>query len=105
MASRIITLVETVMAGLVSHIDLATEDGNELLTFGAFTVQFVHVVMKLLDAEHVAMVSNCHATHSIGYGFINQRLDGCLAIKNRVLGVYVKMYKWYHIFLVNFIVR
>jgi hypothetical protein len=37
--------------------------------------------VKLLDAEHVAMVGHRHALHAVAYGFIYQTLDAGLTIQ------------------------
>jgi hypothetical protein len=36
--------------------------------------------MEFLDAEHVAMIGNGHASHTIAYGFVNQPLDAGLTV-------------------------
>ena len=80
-----IALVDVLMAVLVGDIDLTAEDGLELLIIAAFLVQLGHIVVKFLDAEHVAVVSNGHAAHAVGYSLIDQCLDRSLSVKNRVL--------------------
>ena len=68
----VVALVATVMAVLIGHIYLAAKNGNELIVLGAILVEFRHIVVKLLDAVHVAMVGYGHAAHTVGYGLINQ---------------------------------
>ena len=80
-----IALVDVLMAVLVGDIDLTAEDGLELLIIAPFLVQLGHIVVKFLDAEHVAVVGNGHAAHAVGYSFVDQRLDRSLSVKNRVL--------------------
>ena len=80
-----IALVDVLMAVLVGDIDLTAEDGLELLIIAAFLVQLGHIVVKFLDAEHVAVVGNGHAAHAVGYSLVDQRLDRSLSVKNRVL--------------------
>ena len=47
----------------------------------------VDVVEELLDAEHVAMVGDGHASHTVGYGFVYQTGNACLPVKDRIVGV------------------
>lgn len=81
----VVSLVAPVIAVMPSHINFTAEDGLEFLIFAAFLVQFADIIMEFLDSVHVAMVGNCHATHAVGYRFINQCLDGRHAVKNRIL--------------------
>ena len=83
----LVILVELVEAGVVGDIDLAAEDGLEQLLafFAAFGVNLCYIVVKFLDAEHVAMVGNGHAAHPVGDGFVDECLDRSLAVKDGVL--------------------
>ena len=56
-----ISFVKVLKPVLIGYIDLTAEDGNELLIHAALIVQLVHIIMKLLNAEHIAMVCNRHA--------------------------------------------
>ena len=63
------------------------------------SILFIYIVVQLLDAKHVAVVGECHATHAIGDGLINNALDRSLTIKERILRVNVKMDERKHIFI------
>jgi hypothetical protein len=52
--------------------------------------------VKFLDAEHVTMVGNGHAAHTVGYSLVNQPFNARLTVQNRVICMYVKMYKVFH---------
>ena len=62
----------------------------------ATLVDAAHIVMEFLDAEHVSMVGNGHASHTIADGFVHQSFDTGLSIKYRVIGMYVQMYEIFH---------
>ena len=87
----VVSLVDAVMARVVGDIHLAAEDGFELFLalLTPLTVHLAHIVVELLDAEHVAVVGNCHAPHAVGYSLVNHRFNGRHAVKDRVLRVYV----------------
>ena len=78
----IVALVDAVVTRLVGNINLAAKDGRELLALRALLVQLAHIVVKLLDAKHVAMVGDGHAAHAVGYSLVNQGLDRCLPVKD-----------------------
>ena len=76
---------------MARDIHLAAEDGDKgvqpflLATF----VDAAYIVVKLLDAEHVTMVSDGHTPHTIGNSLVYQSLDARLAVQDRVICVYV----------------
>lgn len=70
-------------------IHLTSEDGLELLFFWFSIIDLVAIVEKLLDAKHVAVVSDGHAFHAVLDGFVHQLWHCCLSVKDAVLGVYV----------------
>ena len=69
-------------------IHLATKNRFEIKFF-VLALQLLHIVEKLLDSKHIAMVSHSHALHAVGNCLVNEFRDGCLTIKYRVLGMYV----------------
>ena len=77
-------------------IHLASHDSLELLVFFALGVDFLDVVGELLDAEHIAVVGDGDARHSVGYSLVNQVFDGRLTVEKGVLCVDVEMYEWIH---------
>ena len=80
-----------------SHIDLTTYDRLEMLTLLLkFVIDFVAVVLELLDAHHVAVVSHCNASHTISYSLVYQLLDVGLAVQQRVLRMNMKMNEFLH---------
>ena len=97
-ATHVAMLLHLVFLVVTCHIHLTTEDGLK----GRFTfflqafVHFVTIVEKLLNTKHVAMVGHCHSLHTVGNGFVNKLGNGRLPVKNRVISVYVKVYKVFH---------
>ena len=69
-------------------VHLATKNRFEIKFF-VLAFQLLHIVEKLLDSKHIAMVSHSHALHAVGNCLVNEFRDGCLTIKYRVLGMYV----------------
>ena len=65
------------------HVHLAAEDGLEGLFSLLFPVliDFFAVVKELLDTEHVAMVGEGHAAHSVGDSLVHHTFDGCLPVE------------------------
>ena len=62
---------------MTCHIHLTAKDGLERfqsLLLASF-VDTSHIIMKLLDTEHVTMVRDGHSTHAIAQGFVYQLLD------------------------------
>ncbi len=80
-----VALIDMGVQVLLGHIHLAAEYGDELLAIGQAFVLFVHIIMQLLDAEHVAMVGERHAAHTVGNGLVHEGLHWCLAIEDRIL--------------------
>ena len=82
----VVALVAAVVAGFIGDIDLTAQDGLELgLALAPLLVELGYIVVQLLDAEHVAVVGQRHAAHAVGNGLVNERLDGCLPVQDRVL--------------------
>ena len=80
------------------HVHFASEDGFEgCLAFGEFGVFLVDVVEELFDAVHVAVVGDGDAGHSVGYGFVNEVVDGGLAVEQGVLCVDVEVDEGLHL--------
>ena len=73
------------------HIHLAAEYGLErLLALGLqLAVDFLAVVVKLLYAEHVAVVGYGHALHAVGHSLVDKFLHARLSVKNGVISMYV----------------
>ena len=66
-----------------------------LVLYGA--VLLVGVVEQLLDTHHVAVVGNGHAAHAVRNGFVHKFGYAGHSVQQRVLGMYVKMYKILHL--------
>jgi hypothetical protein len=64
-------------------VHLATEDGFEgFLSFLLPTlIDAAYVVVKLLDAEHIAMIGNGHTTHTVGNSLVYKPLNARLTIE------------------------
>ena len=74
-------------ARIVSDINLTAKDGSELYLsiLLEVLVNLGHIVMELLNAVHVAMIGYRHATHTVGYRFVDQVLDWCHTVKDGIL--------------------
>ena len=59
-------------------------------------IDLVAVVLKLLNAHHVAVISNGNALHTVCYGLVNQLLDVGLTVQQRVLRMNMKMNEFLH---------
>ena len=75
-----VTLVKMFMLVALCDIDLTTKNGLELVILFFATIYLEAIVMQFLDAKHVAMIGQCHAPHTIGYGFINHPFDRGLSV-------------------------
>ena len=64
-----------------------------------FAVFLFYVIVIFLYTEHIAMVGNGQPGHSVCDSFVDQRCHGCLSVKYRILGMYVEMYEWCHLFV------
>lgn len=80
----LVGLVPHVALAVAGYIHLAAENGLYLLVFVELLVNLCHIVGKLLDAEHVAVICKSEATHSVGDGLVDKTLDGSLTVKERV---------------------
>ena len=56
-----------------------------------FVVDFLDIVVELLDTEHTAVVGQSDTRLTVSYGFIDQFLDAGLTIEYGILAVYVQM--------------
>ena len=76
-AAKVFLLVPQVLIATTGHIHLTTEDGLERLQ--AFLLAlFVHIVadvMKFFNAEHVTVVGDCHAPHTVVDSLVYKFLD------------------------------
>ena len=65
------------------------QPGYLLLQILDFTVRLavllIHIVEKLLDTEHIAMIGHGNPLHSIGHRLIHQSGNRSLAIQNGIL--------------------
>ena len=97
-AALVLLAVLLLLRTIACYIHFAAEDGFErfLVGLGAFGVHFVHNVVKLLDAEHVAVVGNGHAAHPVGDGLVYKILYFRLSVEYRKVRVYVKVNKIFH---------
>ena len=80
--------------GLVCHL------GKLLLQLGDFiprlAVLLVHIIEKLLDAEHVAVVGHGDGVHPVGQAFVHHTRDGGHSVLNGILRMDVKMSELCH---------
>ena len=76
---------------MARDIHLTAKDGNEGIQSFLLTsfVDAAHIVVKLLDAKHIAVVGNGHASHSVGNSLIYQAFDTRLSIEYRVISMYM----------------
>ena len=78
-------------------IDLTAEDRFEVLAFSSkFVIFFLAVIEELLDAHHIAVIGYGNAAHTVGDGLVNHLGNARLPVKQRVLGVDVKMNEILH---------
>ena len=90
-------LAVTLLLAAGSHIDLKTYDRLEMLALLLeLVIDFIAVVLELLNAHHVAVISHCNAAHTISYSLVYQLLDVGLAVKQRVLRMDMKMNEFLH---------
>ena len=61
-----------------------------------FPNYLLRIIVKLLDAHHVAVVGHGHAAHLVADGLVYECGNGGLPVEDRILGVYVQMYKVFH---------
>ena len=52
-------------------------------------VLLIHLVEEFLDAEHIPVVGNGDGAHPVLRRLVEQRVDGCLPVEQRVLRMYV----------------
>ena len=102
-AALVLLTVLLLLRAIACYIHFAAEDGLErlLVCLGALGVHFVHNVVKLLDAEHVAVVGNGHAAHPVADGFVYKILYFRLSVEYGIVRVYVKVNKIFHDFCSN----
>ena len=69
------------------HVHFTAEDWLEgfLSVFFPFLVDVVAVVVQFFGTEHVSVVGECHAAHSVGDGFVDHAFDGRLSVEQGVL--------------------
>ena len=60
------------------------------------TVLFINIVGEFLDTEHIAMIGNGNTFHTILHRLVYQTAHTGLAVKERILGMYVQMNKILH---------
>ena len=70
--------------GWLQFFDLFLEIFYQLVRI---PVLFLHIVKELLDTEHITMVGQGKPRHAVSYSLINQRFNGSLSVKYRILGV------------------
>ena len=72
---------------MTRHIHLATKDGLKRFQaiFFAILIDANAIVMKFLDAKHIAMIRDGHALHAVGNSLVHQVLDLRLSVKNRIV--------------------
>jgi hypothetical protein len=80
----------------LGHVNLTPDYGLEFLVIFLALVDLAYIIVKLLYAHHVAVVGEGNALHAVGNGLVDEFLDGCLAIENRVLRMNVQVDKILH---------
>ena len=80
------------------HIHLTAEDGLErgLALVLELAVDGLAVVEELLDAEHIAVVGDGHAAHTVGHSLVYEPLHGRLSVENGVICVNVEVDEIFH---------
>jgi wyosine [tRNA(Phe)-imidazoG37] synthetase (radical SAM superfamily) len=58
-----------------------------IFAIGFGIVYLVYIIHKLLDSEHITVIGNCDARHTICDSLIYKFFDARLSIEERVLGV------------------
>ena len=97
-ATLVISGLLQVHVATTRHIHLTAEDRLEGFE-AVFLTLFVHAVadvVKFLNAEHVAVIGDGHALHTVADGFIYKLLDTRLSVEDRVVGMYMQMYEIFH---------
>ena len=86
--------------GIYLEVDLiAVEDGKLVrrnFATGKSLAEDGESFDRLLDSEHISVIRQRNALHSVSQRFIHKTLDTRLTIKNRVLRMDVKMYEINH---------
>ena len=92
-------LLDLVFLAAARHIHLTTQDGLERLEplLLALLVDTGAVVGQFLDAIHHAVVGDRHTAHAVGNGLVDQVGYLGLTVEYRVVGVYVQVYKIFHV--------
>ena len=83
-AAHVAVLLHLIGFSVASHIHFASDDGFKLgqALFFAFAVHLFTIVVKLFCAEHVAMVCEGHASHTVGHGLVYETLHARLSVEN-----------------------
>ena len=81
----VVALAEVFGEVLHGHIHLAAEYRFELFPVRLLGVHLIHVIEKLLDTEHVAVVGKGDAGHTVFNGAIHEAGNGSLAVEQAVL--------------------
>ena len=79
--------------GCMERIEFCLCSSERTLGFPDYLLR---IIVKLLDAHHVAVVGHGHAAHLIADGLVYECGNGGLPVEDRILGVYVQMYKVFH---------
>ena len=86
--------------GIGTGLRAVAQGGDAGLRLGglvlAFALDFLDVVVELLDTEHVAVVRHGDAGLAVGHGFVHEPLDAGLSVEDRILRMYVKVYELGH---------
>ena len=79
--------------GRVECLEFCLCGGERALCLSDYLLR---IIVELLDAHHVAVVGHGHAAHFVADCLVNERGNGGLPVEDRVLRVYVQMYKVFH---------
>ena len=79
--------------GRMERLEFRLCDSERTLGFPNYLLR---IIVKLLDAHHVAVVGHGHAAHLVTDGLVYECGNGGLPVEDRILGVYVQMYKVFH---------
>ena len=98
-SGRVAILLDLVFLVVVGHIHLASENGLERLKplLDPFFVHDGTIIKKLLDAIHHPMIRDGHAFHAVLDSLVHKIPHLRLAVKHRVMRMYVQMHKIFHV--------
>ncbi|OAV64040.1 hypothetical protein Barb6_03414 [Bacteroidales bacterium Barb6] len=70
-----------------------------------FAVLLLYLVIKFLDAEHIAVIGHGKGIHTVRLRLFDKRIYRSLSVQQRILSVYMQMYKGFHTVMLMLISR